>query len=380
MAAPTKKNDSIIGTGDDDNLEGLRGRDTITGLSGNDTLDGGVGDDSLDGGTDNDSLIGGKGKDILLGGSGHDFLNGGKDNDALDGGAGNDTLDGGTGMDTMVGGDGDDFYLVDNTRDQVIEKTGILSGRMDVVQSKVNYTLSDNIEKLVLTGLRNLKGAGNDGNNRIEGNRGDNLLEGMNGFDTLVGGDGDDTLSGGSGVDQLIGGDGSDYYLVSSLEDDITETKRDGDQDVVESTVSYSLDDNVEVLVLAGTSAIDGTGNELDNIIYGNGAANTLYGEEGFDYIVGDDGDDTIDGGEGDDTIDGGQGYDTVYYQGNQDEYKVYFDADSQTLVVEDVNGTDGDGTDEGVDQITNVEIVAFADSDYDVATVVGIPSDYGEG
>lgn len=372
----TKGNDKLIGTGNGDNLLGLGGKDTITGLAGNDTLDGGIGDDYLDGGTDNDSLIGGKGKDILLGGSGHDFLDGGKDNDSLDGGAGNDTLNGGTGMDTASGGDGDDFYFVDNSRDQIIENTGTLSGRMDVVQSSVDYTISNNIEKLILTGLRNLKGVGNDGNNLINGNRGDNLLSGMNGFDTILGGDGDDTLSGGGGVDQLMGGDGSDYYMVSSLEDSITETARDGDQDVVESSVSYSLDDNVEVLILGGTSAIDGTGNELDNLIYGNDSANTLYGEDGSDLIVGGGGDDTIDGGAGNDTIDGGDGADTVFYQGNQDDYKIYFDPESQTLVIEDVNGGDGDGTDEGIDQLTNVETVAFADSDYDVATVIGVSMD----
>ncbi|MGI9212317.1 MAG: Calx-beta domain-containing protein, partial [Methylococcaceae bacterium] len=60
---------------------------------------------------------------------------------------------------------------------------------------------------------------------------------------------------------------------------------------------------------------------------------------------------------------------DTVVYQGNQDDYKLSFDADSQTWTVEDINGTDGDGIDEGTDLITDVETLSFADGDKTVGT-----------
>jgi hypothetical protein len=357
----TTGNDKIKGTAKNDTIDGLAGHDTLQGLAGNDSLKGSAGNDSLDGGVGNDLLTGDAGKDALLGGSGHDQLDGGADSDQLDGGAGNDTLIGGTGVDALIGGDGNDTYLVDNSRDAITEGAGKLSGT-DSVQSSVDYVLADNLENLQLTGLRNLKGVGNDGKNVITGNDGDNFLDGKNGFDTLKGGAGDDTLLGGGGVDQLVGGDGSDTYQVSSNEDQIVETARDGDQDVVESSVSYELGANLEVLTLTGSGNIDGTGNELDNTVEGNSGANNLQGAEGDDTLTGDGGNDTLDGGAGDDRIDGGTGADQVVYLGNEDDYKIFFDTDSATWVVEDVNGEDGDGIDEGRDELTGVEALVFAD------------------
>jgi len=355
-------NDLLKGTDNSDNINGLGGNDTIMGYSGNDTLFGGIGNDSLDGGVDNDRLQGDAGVDTLVGGSGNDSLDGGKDNDVLRGDNGSDTLNGGIGADNMTGGDGNDLYFVDNVRDTITESSTRLGG-IDSVQSSVNYVLASNVEKLTLTGMNNLSGTGSDGANTIIGNSGDNFLSGMNGNDVLQGGRGDDTLLGGGGVDTLIGGDGSDTYQVSSLEDIIIETARDGDQDVVASSVSYVLGDNVEVLSLTG-SALDGAGNELDNLIDGNDIGNTLEGNDGADDIQAHGGNDTIDGGAGDDTIDGGDGNDQLIYQGNQDDYNVTFDADSNTWRVQDANGTDGDGIDEGIDSITNVETFIFANGE----------------
>jgi Ca2+-binding RTX toxin-like protein len=388
-AIPTPGNDLLNGTGQSDLINGLAGNDTIMGLAGADTLIGSAGNDKLDGGTDNDRLDGGAGKDTLLGGSGHDTLLGGGDNDSLDGGNGNDSLDGGTGQDTMVGGSGNDSYAVDNSKDMVIELPGSTSGR-DSVISSVDYTLPLNVEDLTLKGLNNLNGTGNDGNNLIVGNNGDNVLDGRNGADTLKGGDGDDTLMGGGGADQLIGGDGSDTYQVSSTEDTIVETKRDGDQDVIESTVDYSLPDNIEVLVLKGSLAIEGTGNELDNTIEGSEVGNMLYGGEGSDVLNGGDGDDMITGDAGDDTIDGGNGVpatgtdgtstiptpgnDQAVYLGDMDSYKIFFDEASNTWTVQDVAGTEGDGVDEGTDLLTNIEILVFTDQSVSIVGGVSVP------
>jgi Ca2+-binding RTX toxin-like protein len=360
---PTANNDKIIGTSGNDSINALAGNDTVTGLSGKDTLLGGTGNDSLDGGGGNDSLSGGAGKDTLLGGADHDVLQGDADDDKLDGGKGNDTLDGGTGADTLIGGDGNDVYIVDNTRDRIVESASRTSGSTDLVKSSVNYTLPANVENLELTGLAPLQGTGSDGKNLITGNAGDNLLDGKNGFDTLLGGDGDDTLLGGGGIDRLIGGDGSDTYQISSTEDIIVETAKDGDQDVVETRVSYELGDNLEVLVLTGSSPINGTGNPLDNTLEGNDAGNELSGEAGDDSLSGMGGDDTLQGGEGNDTLDGGEGADTVTYDGDQANYNIIFDPDSQTWLVEDVNDEDGD---EGTDEIVNVEFLQFADGLYD--------------
>jgi Ca2+-binding RTX toxin-like protein len=366
----TAGNDRILGKAGNDNIDGLAGSDTLLGQAGNDTLTGNTGNDSLDGGVGNDVLSGGKGADTLAGGSGNDRLDGGIDNDRLDGGAGNDTLIGGAGADTLSGGNGNDLYGVDNIGDKITEVAGVLGG-LDSVQSSVNYTLTSNVENLELTGLNHLKGTGNDGKNRIVGNRGDNVLDGKNGFDTLEGGDGDDTLLGGGGVDSLVGGDGSDTYQVSSTEDIIVETARDGDQDVVESSVDYELGDNLEVLVLTG-KAVSGYGNALDNSLVGNDIGNTLSGDDGADRIDGNGGDDTLNGGTGDDDIDGGEGRDQVVYAGDFGDYKLSFDQDSATWTVQDVNGIDGDGIDEGTDLLINVETLAFADQIVAIGT--GVP------
>ena len=363
---PTANNDKIIGTSGNDSINALAGNDTITGQSGKDTLLGNTGNDSLDGGVGNDSLSGGAGKDTLLGGADHDVLQGDGDDDKLDGGAGNDTLDGGTGADTLTGGDGNDVYAVDNTRDRIVEASGRTSGQ-DLAKSSVNYVLPANVENLELTGQGHLQGTGSDGKNLLTGNAGDNLLDGKNGFDTLMGGEGDDTLLGGGGIDRLIGGDGSDTYQISSTEDIIVETARDGDQDVVETSVSYALGDNLEVMLLTGSGRINGTGNGLDNTLEGNGAGNELSGEAGDDSLNGMGGDDTLQGGEGNDTLDGGEGSDTVIYDGSQENYSIIYDADSQTWLVEDVNEEDGN---EETDEITNVEFLQFADVLYDPETV----------
>lgn len=73
-------------------------------------------------------------------------------------------------------------------------------------------------------------------------------------------------------------------------------------------------------------------------------------------------GDDLIDGGTGDDLIDGGDGNDQASYQGNQDDYKITFDAGSNLWRIEDVN--DSDDLDEGIDSVANVETLIFADGE----------------
>jgi|GEM_PF-2988732 len=365
----TVGNDRLLGTGGDDVMNGLAGNDTILGYSGNDTLLGDIGNDLLDGGVGKDRLSGGSGADTLQGGSGNDSLDGGIGNDHLEGGASNDTLNGGNGFDTMLGGDGNDHYVVDNLRDIIDEGSDRLAG-IDSVESSVSYTLGNNLERLNLTGLNNLSGIGNDGTNIIVGNSGDNLLSGMNGNDTLKGSLGDDTLLGGGGVDQLVGGDGSDTYQISSTEDIIIETPKDGDQDVVETSISYDLGNNLEVLRLIGVNNINGSGNDLNNLMDGNNANNLLEGNGGADDIQGNEGNDTLDGGVGNDTLDGGEGNDVAQYGYDLSDYKITFDSDSNTWTVQDVNGLHD--LYEGKDLIRNVEILAFADQDFSTNQDVG--------
>jgi Ca2+-binding RTX toxin-like protein len=383
--------DTLNGTVNLDIISGLLGNDTLNGLGDNDTLDGGDGNDFLNGGTGSDRLIGGKGNDtytvdtlgdtlveaasagtdlvkssvswvlgnnlenltltetdaingtgnslnniltgntaanILSGEGGNDNLLGGAGNDTLLGGVGNDTLDGGLGADSLNGGVGNDIYTVDNVSDIIVE--GLNAGT-DLVNSSVSFVLADNVENLTLTGTGAIDGTGNSlkniligntGANKLSGGDGNDSLFGSSGNDTLLGGAGNDTLDGGLGADSLNGGAGDDIYTIDNLSDTITEDLNAG-IDLVKSSVSFVLTDNVENLTLTGTGAIDGTGNILNNILIGTTAANKLSGGDGNDSLFGSSGNDSLLGGAGDDTLDGGVGIDTLNGGAGNDIYTV---------------------------------------------------------
>jgi Ca2+-binding RTX toxin-like protein len=206
----------------------------------------------------------------------------------MKGGDGSDTLDGGAGADTLAGGLGDDIYIVESAGDVVTELAG---QGVDTVRSSLSYTLGANVENLTLTGDLVIDGVGNDLNNVLIGNMAAN---------TLQGGAGNDWLNGGLGADTLVGGAGDDTYVIDGL-DTVTELAGEG-LDTVRASLSYTLGKNVENLTLTGDSAIDGSGNELDNVLVGNGASNTLRGGAGADLLDGGAGADTLIGGVGDDT------------------------------------------------------------------------------
>ncbi len=138
-------------------------------------------------------------------------VTGGNGNDVITGDTLANTLDGGSGADTLRGGSGNDIYTVDNASDAITE---LADEGTDTVNSSVTYTLSEEIENLVLTGSAAINGTGNTLDNTITGNSGAN---------TLIGGGGDDMLNGGSGADTLIGGTGNDIYTVDNAGDAVTE-------------------------------------------------------------------------------------------------------------------------------------------------------------
>jgi Ca2+-binding RTX toxin-like protein len=254
----------------------------ITGTAGADVINLGDGEPL--------TVDGAGGNDILNGGSAEDHLFGGAGNDTLNGGAGPDLLDGGTGADRLNGGAGDDDYVVDAAADLVTEATG---GGNDTVRSIVSYTLGANLENLELTGSGNVNAVGNAVGNLLAGNSGNNILDGKGGADILAGGAGDDT------------------YVVDNAFDFVSEEAAAG-EDLVQSSVGYSLPDNVERLSLTGSASISGAGNALDNNLLGNTAANTLSGGDGNDAINGAAGNDVLSGGAGNDTLTGGAGNDTL--------------------------------------------------------------------
>lgn len=131
---------------------------------------------------------------------------------------------------------------------------------------------------------------------------GDTLNGGL-GRDTLIGNDLSNDMNGGAGADVMIGGGGADIYWVDDARDMVMEYDHGG-RDVVYSSVSYTLSAHVEKLVLAlGAGDINGTGNELDNILIGNLGRNVLSGGAGDDWLNGASGGDTLVGGDGEDVF-----------------------------------------------------------------------------
>jgi serralysin len=158
---------------------------------------------------------------------------------------------------------------------------------------------------------------GEGGMDRLQGGIGRDKLSGGDGDDILNGGGGKDILDGGLGADTLAGGTGNDTYHVREGADVITEAAAAG-VDAIWSWISYTLAHrNVEDLRLmdTGIANIGGTGNALDNRIWGNWGSNVLSGREGNDILDGHAGNDVLVGGSGHDTLIGGGGdRDTASY------------------------------------------------------------------
>ncbi len=171
--------------------------------------------------------------------------------------------------------------------------------------------MSSNLEHLTLTFADDIAGFGNAGNNEILGNSGANRLDGRGGLDTLDGGAGDDLLFDRDGGDVLRGGDGGDRYFIYDASTVVEETGIGG-IDLVRSTVTHTIANDVERLILAGSADIDGTGNLLDNVISAGNGSNILSGLGGNDRLSSAGGNDISDGGEGADTVFGGAGDDTL--------------------------------------------------------------------
>ena len=273
-------------------------------------------------------------------------------------------------MHTFTGGLGDDSYHVHDAGDLFRELAG--EGN-DTVHADIAFALGANLENLVLGGDADVDGTGNALANAITGNAGDNRLAGGDGNDTLNGGAGDDLLEGGAGTDTasylgaaaavtarltlaraqdtlgagtdtlvaienlagsafddrltgsaarnvLDGGAGNDTYAVDSAGDTVTEAANAG-TDSVRAGIDYTLTANVEALTLV-SGARAGTGNALDNPIFGSGGGDTLSGLAGADTLRGNDGRDTLLGGDGADLLDGGIGKDTLTGGTGRDVYQ----------------------------------------------------------
>jgi Ca2+-binding RTX toxin-like protein len=222
-------------------------------------------------------------------------------------------------------------------------------------------TLEGRSEKnLILIGAEPTNLKGNSADNIIVGNDADNIIEGFGGRDQLYGGVGNDTLRSGGGGGPMFGGFGDDIYWVSSFVDGVFEQVNEG-FDTVNSSLSYTLTDNVEKLDLIGIDAINGTGNSLDNIIFGQESANFLSGFDGDDRLAGNEGNDTLRGGTGDDTLRGGLGSDSMFGEEGDDTYEV----DSTTDIVSEKIGQGTDIIQSSIDYTlgNNLENLVLTDT-----------------
>jgi len=384
-------NNILVGNDGANALDGGGGADTISGGGDDDVLTGGAGNDTLDGGEGEDTMSGGLGDDIYvvdddgdtvteLTGEGSDTVRlwtsrGDYDRDELDddlddlennvenivmmgnddlmgkgnnlsnvitGNAGNNVLSGaGLGTDRLVGGKGDDLYLVDQATDVISEAAneGVDTVVLEFTPTGT-YALGANLEILRLStrGSANINANGNlldngmegtAGTNQLDGGAGNDYLSGQGGNDILIGGTGNDYLEGGSGADTLRGGAGNDAYEVDGNDSssEATEDANAGTDTVYSTATTWTLGANFENLALLGSGNINGTGNALDNSLYGNLGDNNVSGGDGndtfhfhayevdmrawqsvldIDFVTFSatlDGGDSVNGGEGDDAL-----------------------------------------------------------------------------
>jgi Ca2+-binding RTX toxin-like protein len=307
------------------------------------TYEGDGSDETVYGGSLADHLDGGDGADALYGNGGNDVFESVTPDDLSDG----DILDGGAGIDTL---DFDDYVVELFGPPVLVGDNGTIKG-VEVINLygpsagaglnaiDIAIPLANNTSNNTLT----VNGA--LAQDIIYADRISNTavlvtLNGGGGDDFLYGGAGGDTLNGGTGSDYMEGGSGGDTYHVDSTGDTVVENPlviSPGVYDTVIASVDYTIASGVEHLTLSGSADIDGTGNSLNNIIYGNGGSNRLeglggqdhvYGLGGFDYLYGGTSTDWLYGGAGDDNLYGEDGGDVLVGGTENDELDGGLEAD----------------------------------------------------
>ena len=218
------------------------------------------------------AISGDGGDNALTGTAGGETIEGLGGDDTINGRGGNDILDGGTGIDTVSYADA-------------------LSGT--VVRLNLGTATDGEGGTDSLTGFENATGS--SFNDILVGNGVSNVLTGGTGYDQILGLGGDDFLFGGTGAaNEMYGGLGSDTYVVSATGDTIVELADQGYDSVETTNSSFTLAANLESLRYTGAGNFTGTGNALDNLIFGGAGNDVLIGRGGNDTFFGEGGSDTV--------------------------------------------------------------------------------------
>jgi Ca2+-binding RTX toxin-like protein len=289
----------LTGTDGDDQISGTNVADRIVAGDGADVLRSGAGDDTLEGGLGNDQLVGGQGNDTYVfgPGAGHDTIQefqGELDRIRMAAGV--------APSDVVVTRNHHDLVLsLNGGADQLTVSLYFLAAPLQI--ELVQFADGMIWDQAVIDKLVHPTITGTAGPDLLVGTSSDDRLAGLAGNDQLTGLTGNDRLDGGIGADTLAGGAGNDTYIIDESGDLAIEDVNEG-TDTVQSLIAYTLGNNLEHLILIGNVAVNGTGNDLDNVLAGNGAANVFHGGAGNDtYVIGA-GDAVVElAGEGTDTV-----------------------------------------------------------------------------
>lgn len=210
----------------------------------------------------------------------------------------------------------------------------------------------------VLSGDDWINGYDNSKAQTLYGYAGNDTFNMGGGNDSIYGGNGNDLLNGGGGADHMFGGIGDDSYYVDNPQDLIDEGVDEGN-DSVTTTVSFTLPANTEALYLRDLfsvtnpamtvpNPINGTGNALDNQIYGNAYANVLTGMAGDDWLR------------------GNGGADTAVFSGLRHQYALTGAPSEQASI----SGPDGNDTLSGIEALAFIDGTLTYDPDAHIAQV----------
>ncbi len=280
------------------------------------------------------------------------WLEGAGGDDTLTGGAGNDLLKGGAGKDVLVGGGGEDIAEYDGKRSAfLITDKGY--GSFDVKDTAGTQSIDTVSETEWLLF--------DDGALRLS----DMKFTSTSAVDSVFAGPGTYNPAGTITPAPIImvGTSGKDVFDVSVAG---TIIQGLGEWDVVRSTVSFTMADDVERLDLLGTSAIDGTGGGTASQIYGNDARNVINGMAGNDKLWGRLGDDSVQGGDGADLLYGDAGNDRLDGGAGQD--KLTGGAGADVFVFRSASDTSRTKSDKVIDFQSGVDKINLSDIDANTA------------